>query len=69
MFRTKIVNNIKTNVLLLIRLFSENLVVNETTWKKNVTAGQDTDTNITRRVRFACWITEATNTSLEYLIF
>jgi len=35
--------------------------------EKNVTAGQDTDANITRRVRFACWVTETTNTHLEYL--
>jgi len=35
---------------------------------KNGTVGQDTDANITRRMRFACWITEATNTRLEYLI-
>jgi hypothetical protein len=36
--------------------------------KKNGTACHDTDVNITRRVRFACWITEAIHISLEYLI-
>jgi hypothetical protein len=31
-------------------------------------AVQATDDNITRRVRFACWITKATNTCSEYVI-
>ena len=34
MLRTNVANNIKTNILFLIRLFSESRVVNETTWKK-----------------------------------
>jgi hypothetical protein len=31
-------------------------------------AGQATDDNIIRRMRFACWITKATNTYSEYVI-
>jgi len=31
-------------------------------------AGQATDDNITRCVRFTCWITKATGTHSEYVI-
>jgi hypothetical protein len=31
-------------------------------------AGQATDDNIIRRMRFACWITKATDTHSEYVI-
>jgi hypothetical protein len=31
-------------------------------------AGQATDDNIIRRMRFACWITKATETHSEYVI-
>jgi hypothetical protein len=36
--------------------------------EKFVTARQATDDNITRRMRFACWITKATDTHSEYVI-
>ena len=68
MFRTKVSNNIKTNILFLTRLFPESRVESETTREKDGTALQDTHVDVTRRVRFACWITEATNTCLEYSI-
>jgi hypothetical protein len=42
-------------------VFSENLAVYER-------AGQATDDNITRRMRFACQISQATNTHSEYVI-
>jgi hypothetical protein len=32
------------------------------------TARQATDDNITRRMRFACWMTKATDTHSEYVI-
>ena len=32
------------------------------------TVRQAKDNNIIRRIRFACWITKATNTRLEYVI-
>ena len=36
--------------------------------EKYGTAGQATDDNIIRRMRFACWITKATDTHSEYVI-
>jgi hypothetical protein len=36
--------------------------------KKCGTAGQATEDNIIRRMRFACWITKATDTHSEYVI-
>jgi hypothetical protein len=35
---------------------------------KHGTAGVATDDNIIRLLRFACWITKATNTSSEYVV-
>jgi hypothetical protein len=37
--------------------------------EKYGTARQATDDNIIRRMRFACWITKATNTHSEYVKF
>jgi hypothetical protein len=37
--------------------------------KKYGTAGQATDDNIIRRMRFTCWMTKATDTHSEYIIF
>jgi hypothetical protein len=37
-------------------------------WKKYDTTRQPTDDNIIRRMRFACWITMATDTHSEYVI-
>jgi hypothetical protein len=37
--------------------------------EKHGTARQATDDNIIRRMRFACWITKATDTHTEYVIF
>jgi hypothetical protein len=37
--------------------------------EKYGTARQATDDNIIRRMRFACWITKATDTHSEYLVF
>jgi hypothetical protein len=36
--------------------------------EKYGTARQATDDNIIRRMRFACWITKATDTRSEYII-
>jgi hypothetical protein len=36
--------------------------------EKHGTAEQTTDDNIIRRMRFACWITKATDTHSEYVI-
>jgi hypothetical protein len=37
-------------------------------WKKYGRAIRATDDNIIRRMRFACWITKATDTHSEYVI-
>jgi hypothetical protein len=37
-------------------------------WKKYGRVGQTTGDNIIRRMRFAYWITKATNTCSEYVI-
>jgi hypothetical protein len=37
--------------------------------QKHGTAGQETDDNIIRRMRVACWITKATKTHSELLLF
>jgi hypothetical protein len=37
-------------------------------WKLNGCARQDTDDHITQRMRFACWITKATDTHRDYVI-
>jgi hypothetical protein len=37
--------------------------------EKYCTAGQVTDDNIIRRMHIACWITKATNTHPDYVIF
>ena len=36
-------------------------------WEKYGRAGQATDENMTRRMRFSCLVTNATNTHTEYL--
>ena len=37
--------------------------------KKYGRVGQDTDDNMTRRMRFACWITKTTDTHSEHVTF
>jgi hypothetical protein len=50
-------------------IFSENRAVYEIMWKNMVEpAGQATDDNIIRHMRFACWVTKATKTHTEYVI-
>jgi len=45
-----------------------NRVIYETIRKNYGIARHVTDYNITRRMRFICWIPKATNTHTEYLI-
>jgi hypothetical protein len=47
--------------------FSENLAIYENV-KKYGTAAQATDDTILQRMRFACWMTKATNIHSEYVI-
>jgi hypothetical protein len=44
----------------ILGFFSENRVFDDNV-EKYGTAGQGTDDNILRRMRFMCWITKATN--------
>jgi hypothetical protein len=59
MFQTKVVQKVKTHILYLI-FFSDNRAVYDIMWKKHSRAEQATD-HITR-MRFAYWITKATDT-------
>jgi hypothetical protein len=66
-FAGKEVDKIKTHISCSIA-FSKNRVVYEMMWKKYGTARQATEDNIIRRMRFACWITKATDRRPEYLL-
>jgi arabinogalactan endo-1,4-beta-galactosidase len=58
---------IKTRVLVSISFSPpENRAVYEMMWKKNGKAGQSTDDDIIRRMRFACWVGNVTKTHSEY---
>ena len=48
--------------------FCPNRAAYEIVWKKYGAARQATDDNITRRMRFACWIKKAIDTHSEYVI-
>jgi len=61
MFQKTLVENIITHILGSITFY-------ELTWKNMIQATHATDFNIARRMRFACWVTEATNTHSEYVI-
>jgi hypothetical protein len=67
MFQTRVVEKLKTHILC-STTFSENTVFYEIKLKKYGRARQELDENITRRIRYACWITEVTNTHCEYVI-
>jgi hypothetical protein len=59
MFKTKAVGNIQTHILCSSNSFS----------RKHSGAGQTADDNTIQRMRFACWITKATNTHQEMFRF
>jgi hypothetical protein len=46
-------------------LFFQSLSINEIMWKNVV----EPDDNTVRYMRFACWITKATDTHSDYVIF
>jgi hypothetical protein len=56
----KVTEKVKTILSLII--FSGSLCILSDNVEKYGTARQATDDNIIRRMRFACWITEATGT-------
>jgi hypothetical protein len=68
MFQTKVVEKIKTHVLLSATFFSENHAFYERMWKNVVEPDRATEDNIIRRMRVACWITKATDGHSEYAI-
>jgi hypothetical protein len=60
MFRTKVVEKIKTHILCSgTFLFSENRAVCEIMWEKYDREGEATDEIVIRRMRIACRITKA----------
>jgi len=65
MFQTKFMQKIKTHILCSVT-FPEYRAVYEIMWKSIV---QQSRSHMTVwRVRFACWITKATDTHSEYVI-
>ena len=66
MFQTKVVEKIKTHILCSITFFRKSCRLWDNV-EKYGTARQATDDNIIRRMRFAYWITKATDTHSEYL--
>jgi hypothetical protein len=68
MFQTDVVVNIKTHILCSLTFFRKFYPLRDNV-EKYGKAGQATDDNIIRRMRCACWITTATDTHSEYLIF
>jgi hypothetical protein len=64
----KILEKIKTHLYFMFNkiFFSENRVVYEI--MRNNRAGQATDNNIKRRMRFACWIQKATTHSEHFRV-
>ena len=67
LFETKVVEKIKTHILCLITFFRKLWLL----WnnvEKYVRARQAKDDNIIRRMRYARWITKATDTHSEYVI-
>jgi hypothetical protein len=67
MFQTKVVKIIKTHISHSITFFLKSCRLWDNV-EKYGTARQSTDGSIIRRMRFACWITKATDTHLEYVI-
>jgi hypothetical protein len=68
MFQTQIVEkNRNTRFVFNNFFFCRKRAIYEMMWKKYGTARQATDNNITRRMRFACRITKATDTHSEYV--
>jgi hypothetical protein len=59
---------IKTHFTFNNIFFSENRAVYEIMWKNTVQTRQATGDNIIRRMRFACWITKATDIHTQYVI-
>jgi len=61
--------NQNTNFMSTNFSFLQNCAVYETVWKKYGTDGHATDDNLIWPMHFACWLTKATDTHSEYVIF
>jgi hypothetical protein len=69
MYRTKIVEKIRIHIIGL-KTFSENYVVYEKMWRNIAEPdGQATGEKIIWRMRFACWVTEGTDTHRVYITY
>jgi hypothetical protein len=67
MLQTEVVEKIKTHFMVNSFFFRKSCRLGDNV-EKYGTATQATDDNIIRRMRFACWITKATDTHSEYVI-
>jgi hypothetical protein len=67
MFEIKVLDKIKTHILCSVTFFRKSYRLWDNV-EKYGTARQAADGNIIRRMRFACWITKATDTHSEYVI-
>jgi hypothetical protein len=67
MFKTKVVEKIKTHILCSITFFRKSCLLRDNVEKYGRT-WQTTHYNIMLRMRFACWITKATDKHSEYVI-
>jgi hypothetical protein len=65
MFETKVVQKIKIHILHSVTFFWKSCSLWDNVKKKHC---RSTDDNIIRCMRFACWITKATDTHSEYVI-
>jgi len=65
MFLTKAADNIKTHILCPVTFFPRKMYRLGENMEKYGTARQATDNKIIRRMRFACWMSKATNTHSE----
>jgi hypothetical protein len=63
----KIVEKIKTHILCSINFSQKSCRLSDNV-EKYGREGEATDDNIIRRMRFACWITKATDTHSEYVV-
>ena len=67
MFQTKVVEKTETHILCSITFCRQSWHLWENV-EKYGGDGQDIDDSITRRMRFACWVTKDTDTHSEYEI-
>jgi hypothetical protein len=67
MIQTKVVEKTKTHILYSIKFFRKSCLLWDNV-EKYGRGRQATDDNITRRMRFACWINKSADTHSEHVI-